>query len=70
MDIDDYRLDADQKKRYLKNSSLCPFCLYNTLKWGTMKMEGSTLKRFVSCKNCGHVWLNTYILKKVEGINI
>jgi len=58
------------KKKYLKDSSKCPYCDSPEITGGRSNYSGDTMWRTISCNNCSKRWDEVYDLVNVEEIDV
>jgi len=57
-----------QKKKYIVNSSQCPYCKSEDIEGGSVKIEHGVYQE-VWCHKCGKEWVDVYVLVDIhEGV--
>lgn len=59
-------LTAEQKEKYIRNDSFCPFCESDDLDSGRMETDSHGAWRDVSCNDCERSWQDQYTLTNVQ----
>ena len=59
-------LTEEQKKEYLENSVLCPFCKSDDIETGQRDFGNNQIWQNVWCHDCGKRWQDIYTLTNVE----
>lgn len=59
-------LTAKQKKKYLADSSKCPYCGSSSIEGSNEDDEGDDKFQNISCDDCGREWVDIYKLAEVD----
>lgn len=62
------KLTVTQKRKYIKNSSKCPFCNSDSIEADSLDMEGDAVFQDIFCNECRASWRDMYKLVEVEAI--
>lgn len=61
-------LSDEQKEKYLKNPTSCPFCGSPEIESEEIEADGKTATAAVNCNNCDSAWDDIYTLTGIDGV--
>lgn len=62
------RMNKEQKKRYMKDQSKCPYCGSTSLTGKSFDTDSGSVSQFVTCSECGKSWRDVYTFSDVEEV--